>query len=51
MDTQYSTDKESKEKDSGGKSIKLKRAEPEKAAPVYFPNDELPDEAFQRLNR
>lgn len=49
MDPQYSTDKESKEKDSRGKSIK--RAEPEKAAPVYFPNDELPDEAFQRLNR
>ncbi len=45
MDTQYSIDKISKEKDRVGKSIK--REKPEKAAPVYFPNDELLDEAFR----
>lgn len=45
MDTQNSVDKIRKEKDRGGKSIKREKSE--KAVPVYFPNDELLNEAFQ----
>lgn len=45
MDTQVSRVKESKEKKRTEQSIK--HEDSVKAAPVYFPNDELLDEAFQ----
>lgn len=44
-DTQYSIGKDREGKDREGKSIK--RPEPEKGDTVYFPNDELLNEAFQ----
>lgn len=44
-DTQYRKVKVSEGKERTGQSIK--REEPEKAVPAYFPNDELLDEAFR----